>query len=96
MAGSPGPGPAGHSAFGAQALVVSLGLDTFEGDPISGFGLNSADYLFVGEDLARAGLPVTSSVVPSTLSAAPWRTRWLRDTRPKAYQASKPMPRMAW
>ncbi len=47
----------GISAFGAQALVVSLGLDTFEGDPISGFGLQSVDYLFVGEDLARAGLP---------------------------------------
>ena len=42
---------------GAQALVVSLGLDTFEGDPISGFKLRSADYLRVGEDLAAAGLP---------------------------------------
>jgi acetoin utilization deacetylase AcuC-like enzyme len=44
-------------AFGADALVVSLGVDTFEGDPISGFGLRSADYLRVGEDLAGAGLP---------------------------------------
>lgn len=44
-------------AFGAQALVVSLGLDTFAGDPISGFGLQSADYFHVGEDLAAAGLP---------------------------------------
>jgi acetoin utilization deacetylase AcuC-like enzyme len=43
--------------FGADALVVSLGLDTFEGDPISGFRLKSEDYLRVGEDLARAGLP---------------------------------------
>ena len=42
---------------GAQALVVSLGLDTFEGDPISGFKLRSEDYLRVGEDLAAAGLP---------------------------------------
>ena len=42
---------------GAQALVVSLGLDTFEGDPISGVKLRSADYLRVGEDLAAAGLP---------------------------------------
>ena len=40
-----------------EALVVSLGLDTFEGDPISGFQLKSDDYLRVGEDLARAGLP---------------------------------------
>ena len=45
------------AAFGAQALVVSLGLDTFEGDPISGFKLRSGDYLRVGEDLANAGLP---------------------------------------
>ena len=43
--------------FQAQALVVSLGLDTFEGDPISGFTLRSEDYLTVGEDLAAAGLP---------------------------------------
>ena len=43
--------------FKAQALVVSLGLDTFEGDPISGFKLGSTDYLRVGEDLAAAGLP---------------------------------------
>jgi acetoin utilization deacetylase AcuC-like enzyme len=42
---------------GARALVVSLGVDTFEGDPISGFGLRSADYLQLGQDLARAGLP---------------------------------------
>jgi acetoin utilization deacetylase AcuC-like enzyme len=44
-------------AFGAEALVVSLGVDTFEGDPISGFGLRSADYLRAGEDLAACGLP---------------------------------------
>ena len=47
----------GISRFGAQALVVSLGLDTFEGDPISGFTLRAADYLKVGEDLAATGLP---------------------------------------
>ena len=44
-------------AFGAQALVVSLGLDTFAGDPISGFTLQTADYLQVGADLALAALP---------------------------------------
>lgn len=43
--------------FGAQALVVPLGLDTFAGDPISGFTLQSADYLGVGAALASAGLP---------------------------------------
>jgi acetoin utilization deacetylase AcuC-like enzyme len=40
----------------AEALVVSLGVDTFEGDPISGFRLRSDDYRQVGEALARAGL----------------------------------------
>jgi acetoin utilization deacetylase AcuC-like enzyme len=44
-------------AFGAEALVVSLGLDTFEGDPISGFKLCSRDFLQVGADLATAKLP---------------------------------------
>jgi acetoin utilization deacetylase AcuC-like enzyme len=43
--------------FGAQALVVSLGVDTFEGDPISGFTLRSDDYFQVGEDIAATGLP---------------------------------------
>eukprot|EP01036_Dinobryon_divergens_P043107 gene43107-57350_t len=41
----------------AGALVVSLGVDTFEGDPISGFTLASADYFAVGAALAGAGLP---------------------------------------
>ena len=44
-------------AFDAQALVVPLGVDTFEGDPISGFRLRSADYLQIGQDIAGAALP---------------------------------------
>jgi acetoin utilization deacetylase AcuC-like enzyme len=48
---------AGIARFGADALVVSLGMDTFEGDPISGFKLTTQDYLRLGERLARAGLP---------------------------------------
>jgi acetoin utilization deacetylase AcuC-like enzyme len=43
--------------FGARALVVALGVDTFESDPISGFTLRSADYLQIGQDLASLGLP---------------------------------------
>lgn len=42
---------------GGGALVVSLGVDTFEGDPISGFRLRQDDYLRIGETLASAGLP---------------------------------------
>ena len=44
-------------AYGAQALVVSLGLDTFAGDPISGFTLTSDDYLRMGDMLNAARLP---------------------------------------
>jgi len=42
---------------GAQALVVPLGVDTFEGDPISRFTLHSDDYRRMGERIAAAGLP---------------------------------------
>lgn len=43
--------------FKADALVVALGVDTFEGDPISRFTLSSDDYFDVGRMLAQAGLP---------------------------------------
>ncbi len=43
--------------FGADALVVSLGVDTFEGDPISGFKLKTEDYLRMGERIKAAGMP---------------------------------------
>lgn len=41
----------------AQALVVSLGLDTYAGDPISKFSLQSDDFLRLGQRLARLDLP---------------------------------------
>ncbi len=43
--------------YGAQALVVSLGLDTFEDDPISTFALKLADFRRLGQQLAALGLP---------------------------------------
>lgn len=43
--------------FKPDALVIALGVDTYEGDPISKFKLRSADYLQVGARLARLGLP---------------------------------------
>ncbi|MBS0448415.1 MAG: histone deacetylase family protein [Proteobacteria bacterium] len=43
---------------GAEALVVALGVDTYEGDPISRFTLKSDDYLEVGRMLAGFGLPM--------------------------------------
>jgi acetoin utilization deacetylase AcuC-like enzyme len=42
---------------GAEALVVSLGVDTFEGDPISHFRLKTEDYPKVGQAIAALGLP---------------------------------------
>ena len=44
-------------ASGAETLVVSLGVDTFEKDPISFFKLTSEDFTRYGETLGRAGLP---------------------------------------
>jgi acetoin utilization deacetylase AcuC-like enzyme len=45
----------GH--YGADALVVALGVDTYEGDPISRFTLASADFVQVGRELASMRLP---------------------------------------
>ncbi|WP_418321194.1 histone deacetylase family protein [Piscinibacter sakaiensis] len=42
------------TGFAPQALVIAVGVDTFEGDPISGFRLRSADYLDIGRDIRRA------------------------------------------
>jgi acetoin utilization deacetylase AcuC-like enzyme len=44
-------------AHAAAALVVSLGVDTFERDPISGFKLRGDDYLEIGRRLRRIALP---------------------------------------
>jgi acetoin utilization deacetylase AcuC-like enzyme len=44
-------------AFAADALVVSLGVDTFEGDPISFFRLRSDDFRRYGRMISTLGLP---------------------------------------
>ncbi len=43
--------------FGADALVVSLGVDTYEGDPISAFKLGEECFPQLGARLATLGLP---------------------------------------
>ena len=53
----------------AQALVVSLGLDTFEGDPISTFKLTHSDFSKLGQRLAKLGLP-TAFVLEGGYAAA--------------------------
>jgi acetoin utilization deacetylase AcuC-like enzyme len=40
-----------------QALVISLGLDTFAGDPISKFALQSDDFTRLGARIAKLDLP---------------------------------------
>ena len=43
--------------YGADAIVVSLGVDTFENDPISFFKLKSDDFIDMGKTIASMGLP---------------------------------------
>ena len=45
------------AAAGAEAMVVALGVDTFEGDPISSFRIASEDFRRLGRTLRKAGLP---------------------------------------
>ncbi|MGY1520318.1 histone deacetylase family protein [Luteimonas sp. A482] len=45
------------ATFGADALVVSLGVDTYEGDPISAFRLGAAHFPQLGARMAALGLP---------------------------------------
>jgi acetoin utilization deacetylase AcuC-like enzyme len=44
-------------AFAPDRLVVSLGVDAFDGDPISRFRLQGADFLEIGRRIGRLGLP---------------------------------------
>lgn len=44
-------------AFAPDRLVVSLGVDAFEGDPISRFRLQGADFTEIGRRIGRLGLP---------------------------------------
>ena len=43
--------------FAPEILLVSLGVDTFEGDPIANFRLKTPDYLRYGGMIAQLGLP---------------------------------------
>lgn len=44
--------------FGPDALVISLGVDTFEGDPIAKFCLHTDDYRAIGALIASLSRPV--------------------------------------
>ncbi len=43
--------------FGADVVVISLGLDAYEHDPISRFKLHSEDFIRLGARLEKLGLP---------------------------------------
>lgn len=43
--------------FAPDALVISLGVDTLEGDPLCHFNLQSDDFARLGQRIARLGLP---------------------------------------
>ena len=45
------------AAYQPAMLIVSLGADTFEGDPIGGFALTSDAYAKIGGHLAQLNLP---------------------------------------
>jgi acetoin utilization deacetylase AcuC-like enzyme len=45
------------AAWGADCLICSYGADTFVGDPISHFALETADYTLLARDIAALGLP---------------------------------------
>jgi acetoin utilization deacetylase AcuC-like enzyme len=44
-------------AYGPGALVVSLGLDTFEGDPLKGFRVTAHAFTDIGAAIGRLSLP---------------------------------------
>jgi len=44
-------------SYAPDVVVVSLGVDTFEKDPISKFKLRTEDFSKIGERIARLGLP---------------------------------------
>jgi acetoin utilization deacetylase AcuC-like enzyme len=47
-------------AYAPAALIVSLGVDTFEGDELSSFRLTTPDFLRMGASIAGLRLPTVS------------------------------------
>ena len=45
------------AAFAPGALVIALGLDAFEGDPLGGLAVSTEGFGQIGRRLARLGLP---------------------------------------
>lgn len=45
------------TAWGADSLVLALGLDAYEGDPFAGLGVTTAGFARIGQAVAEMGLP---------------------------------------
>ena len=45
------------AAFGAEMLILSFGADTYAGDPISHFAIETEDFPRIGTRIAALGLP---------------------------------------
>ena len=45
------------AAFAPGALVVALGLDAYEGDPLKGLAITTPGFAAIGAEIARLGLP---------------------------------------
>ena len=45
-------------AFGADVIVVALGLDIYEGDPFKGFAVTTPGFKRIGAAIAATGLPL--------------------------------------
>ena len=45
------------AAYGPDALVVSLGVDTFEGDPLGTFTLTSDNFTEIGRHISKLSIP---------------------------------------
>ncbi len=46
------------SAFGSDVIVVALGLDAYENDPLKGLAITTKGFSAIGGAIAAAGLPV--------------------------------------
>lgn len=44
--------------FAPDSLLIALGMDTYKGDPVGGFDLDTPDYTAIGKRIAALGVPV--------------------------------------
>ena len=47
-------------AFGADVVIIALGMDALIGDPFKGFAITQTGFGRIGAEIAKAGLPCLS------------------------------------